>query len=235
MTLNEESGKHMLCIPIMTETNEEALRQMPLCLAMADLVELRIDAIRNVDLPSLLSSPGGKVVVTNRKRDEGGRYSGNEEERVALLCEAVALKADFVDIELSTDLQLISLLVETIKKHGGLTQLIVSYHNFIATPHMDELYRICDESYRCGADIVKVVTYARSMEDNLTILNLICTIQRQNRSIIAFCMGETGKISRVVTPLFGSFITFAARERGAESAPGQLTVNEMKEIFRILQ
>ena len=231
----KDSAQHMICIPIMTETTEEALRQMPPCFAMADMVELRIDAIRDIDLPSLLSSPGGKVVVTNRKRDEGGQFSGNEEERIALLCEAVSLKADFVDIELSTDLQLISQLVETIKKHGGLTQLIVSYHNFIATPQMDELYRICDESYRCGADIVKIVTYARSLDDNLMILNLICTIHRQNRNIIAFCMGETGKISRVVTPLFGSFITFAAREKGAESAPGQLTVNEMKEIFRVLQ
>lgn len=225
----------MLCIPIMAETTEETLRQMPLCFAMADLVELRIDAIRNVDLDSLLSSPRGTVVVTNRKADEGGCFIGNEEERVAILGKAIALKADFVDIELSTDPQLISQLAETIKKHGGLTQLIVSYHNFIATPQMDELFRICDESYRRGADIVKIVTYARSMDDNMTILNLICTIRRQNRNIIAFCMGETGKISRVVAPLLGSFITFATREKGAESAPGQLTVHEMKEIFRILQ
>ncbi len=225
----------MLCIPIMTETTEEALRQMPRCFALADLVELRIDAIINVDLDSLLSSPGGKVVVTNRKGDEGGRFSGNEEERVALLCKAVTLKADFVDIELSTDPKLISVLAETIRKHGRRTQLIVSHHDFTGTPPMDDLFRIVDKSYRCGADIVKVATYARSMDDTMTILNLISTIQRQNRSIIAFCMGETGKISRVVAPLLGSVMTFATSEKGAESAPGQLTIHEMKEIFRIVQ
>ena len=225
----------MLCIPIMTETTEEALRQMPRCFALADLVELRIDAIENVDLDSLLSSPGGKVVVTNRKGDEGGRFNENEENRVALLCKAVSLKADFVDIGLSTDPKLISVLAETIRKHGRRTQLIVSHHDFTGTPPMDDLFRIVDKSYRCGADIVKVATYARSMDDTMTILNLISTIQRQNRSIIAFCMGETGKISRVVAPLLGSVMTFATSEKGAESAPGQLTIHEMKEIFRIVQ
>ncbi|HEU18084.1 MAG TPA: type I 3-dehydroquinate dehydratase [Deltaproteobacteria bacterium] len=225
----------IICIPIMTETNEAALGQMPLCFAMADMVELRIDAIKNLDLPSLLSSPGGKVVVTNRKSDEGGWFSGNEEKRVALLCEAVSMKADFVDIELSTDPRLISLLVKTVKKYGGLTQLIVSHHDFTGTPQMDELFRIVDESYRRGADIVKIATYACSMKDNMTILNLIGIIRRRNRNIIAFCMGETGKISRIAAPMFGSFMTFAAREKGTESAPGQLTVHEIKEIFRILQ
>ncbi|MBN2255748.1 MAG: type I 3-dehydroquinate dehydratase [Deltaproteobacteria bacterium] len=220
---------------MMTKTTEDALREMPLCFVMADLVELRIDAITNVDLDALLSSPGGKVVVTNRRVEEGGRFRGSEEERVALLCRSVSLKADFVDIEASTDPRLISMVVETIKERGDTTQLIVSHHDFTGTPPMNDLVRIVEKSYRYGAHIAKVASWARSMDDIVAILNLLITVRRQNRNIIAFCMGDKGKISRVAAPLFGSFMTYAARERGAESAPGQLTVEEIKEILRIVK
>jgi 3-dehydroquinate dehydratase/shikimate dehydrogenase len=225
----------MICIPVMKETTEEALREMPLCFVMADLVELRIDAITNVDLDVLLSSPGGKVVVTNRRAEEGGRFRGSEEERVALLCRAVELKAHFVDIEASTDPLLISAVVTAIKEQGGLTQLIVSHHDFTGTPPIDDLLRIVEKSYRFGAHIAKIATWARSTDDIMAILNLLIIMRRQSRNIIAFCMGEKGKISRVAAPLFGSLLTYAAREKGAESAPGQLTVEEVKEILRIMK
>lgn len=219
----------------MTETTEEALREMPRCLAVADLVELRIDGITNVDLDVLLSSPGGRVVVTNRRVEEGGRFMGGEEERVALLCRAVSLKADYVDIEASTDPRLISIIVETIKEHGGTTQLIISHHDFTGTPPMKDLVDVVERSYRYGAHVAKIATWARSMDDIVAILNLLITVRRQSRNIIAFCMGDEGKISRVAAPLFGSFMTYAAREKGAESAPGQLTVGEIKEILRIVK
>jgi 3-dehydroquinate dehydratase type I len=91
-----------------------------------------------------------------------------------------------------------------------------------------------NECIEAGAGIVKIVTYARSVEDNLKILNLIPYSRRKKRQIIAFCMGKPGRISRVVAPLLGSYLSFASIERGYESAPGQMTIHEMKEIFRIL-
>ncbi|HLE19302.1 MAG TPA: type I 3-dehydroquinate dehydratase, partial [Syntrophales bacterium] len=77
-------------------------------------------------------------------------------------------------------------------------------------------------------------TMACSPEDNLTVLSLIPYAGRRNREIIAFCMGEQGRISRVMAALLGAFFTFASLKRGAESAAGQLTVREMEQIFRIL-
>jgi len=66
-------------------------------------------------------------------------------------------------------------------------------------------------------------------------MKLISYAKKTNRKIIALCMGEEGKISRIMAPYFGSYLSFASLERGAESAPGQLTVEEMREIFRILK
>jgi 3-dehydroquinate dehydratase type I len=73
------------------------------------------------------------------------------------------------------------------------------------------------------------------VEDNLNILKLIGYAKKANQKIIAHCMGEKGKISRIMAPFFGAYMTFASLDKGAESAPGQLTVTEMKTLFRILR
>ncbi|MCK5552587.1 MAG: type I 3-dehydroquinate dehydratase, partial [Deltaproteobacteria bacterium] len=91
-----------------------------------------------------------------------------------------------------------------------------------------------DECNGAGADIVKIVTYANTMEDNLRVLGLIPHTRRTGGEIIAFCMGELGRISRIMAPLLGSYFSYASLERGAESAPGQLTIEEIKGVFKIL-
>lgn len=225
----------MICIPIVAATNEEAMKQMDKCFSLADVVELRIDFIRNVNLTKLLSAKRGKVIVTARKKDEGGNFEGDEEKRFVLLSKAVILRADFVDIELSTDETFTKKLLGDIKKYGDQTNLIVSHHDFNGTPSESKLQNIFNECVGRGAHIVKIVTFANSAEDNLKILKLISYAKKTNRKIIALCMGEKGKISRIMAPYFGSYLSFASLEKGAESAPGQLTVEEMREIFRILK
>ncbi|MBW2599601.1 MAG: type I 3-dehydroquinate dehydratase [Deltaproteobacteria bacterium] len=225
----------MICIPVVATTNEEAVEQMDRCFPLADVVELRIDFIRNANLGKLLSAKTGKILVTARKKSEGGHFEGDEEGRLSLLREAVTLRADFIDIELSTDETFTRKLLENIKKHGDRTKLIVSHHDFNGTPSESKLQNIFNECAGRGAHIVKIVTFANSSEDNLKILKLISYAKKTNRKIIAFCMGEKGKISRIMAPYLGSYLSFASLEREAESAPGQLTVEEMREIFRILK
>ena len=225
----------MICIPVVAATNEEAMKQMDKCFPLADVVELRIDFIRNANLGMLLSAKTGKILVTARKKDEGGHFEGDEKERFSLLSEAVTLRADFIDIELSTDETFTRKLLEDIKKHGDRTKLLVSHHDFNGTPPESKLQGIFNECAGRGAHIVKIATFANSAEDNLKILELITHAKRMNQEIIALCMGEEGKISRIMAPYLGSYLSFASLERGAESAPGQLTVEEMREIFRILK
>jgi len=225
----------MICIPVVAATNEEALGQRDKCFPLADVVELRIDFIRNANLGKLISAKRGKVLVTARKKDEGGNFEGDEKERLSLLGEAVALRADFIDIELSTDETFTRKLLEDIKKYGDQTKLIVSHHDFNGTPSESKLQSIFNKCVGRGAHIVKIATFANSAGDNLKILKLISYAKKANRKIIAFCMGEKGKISRIMAPYLGSYLSFASLEKGAESAPGQLTIEEMREIFRILK
>lgn len=224
----------MICIPIAARTNEAALAQMERGSPLADCLELRIDQIRGIDLEQLMNGKGTRILVTNRRVDEGGAFPGTERERVELLKDAVALGADYVDIEATTEKPLRRELEAQIAKHHGRTQWIISYHDFSGTPSEGALHKRFDACTRAGADIVKICTYAHAMEDNLRVLGLIPYARNKGQAIIAFCMGEKGRISRVMAPLLGAYWSYASLEKGAESAPGQLTIEEMSQIQNIL-
>jgi shikimate dehydrogenase len=86
-----------------------------------------------------------------------------------------------------------------------------------------------------GAAIVKIVTLAKSAEDNLKVLSMIPYAQKHFQKIIAMCMGVEGRISRVVAPLLGAYLSFAVLDPCAQSAPGQLTVREIRQISNLIQ
>ncbi|MEW6185127.1 MAG: type I 3-dehydroquinate dehydratase [Thermodesulfobacteriota bacterium] len=224
-----------LCIPITASSNAEARKKIQQGLALAPILELRIDGIPHPDLKGFLSRRKGEILVTNRMREEGGRFSGSERERVDLLKKAVALGCNYVDLELRTSRELRSQLKNEIAAHKGRTRLILSYHNLTKTPGIQGLRKKLEEGQKAGADIVKIVPLARGMEDNLKVLSLIPMARKQGMVIIAFCMGALGKISRVMAPLLGSYLTYVSLSKGQESAPGQLTVGEMKRITQILK
>jgi 3-dehydroquinate dehydratase type I len=203
---------------------------------LADCLELRIDQIRDCNLELLMRRrrPGSRLLVTNRRKAEGGGFGGSERERIALLKEAVALGADLVDIEASTARPLLGELKQQIKKHGNRTQWICSSHDLERTPSEGVLQKRFNACSRVGADFVKICTYAREAADNLRVLGLIPYARKRGKGIIAFCMGEEGRISRVLALLLGSYLSFASLDKGAASAPGQLTIGEMRQILEIL-
>lgn len=224
----------MICIPIVARTTSEALDQMGRCLPLADCVELRIDHLMDVDLGMLMRSWRGRVLVTNRRREEGGGFSGTERERIERLKEAVELGAHYVDVELSTEESLLEEVVAKVKGRNGLTRLIVSHHDLRGTPSIRELRRRLQRCWGLEADIAKIVTKANSVHDNLKTLGLLAYARRRDKPIIAFCMGEMGRPGRVLAPLLGSYMSFASLTKGQESAPGQLTVEEMRGALSIL-
>jgi 3-dehydroquinate dehydratase type I len=222
----------MICIPIAAATTDSAIEKMESAASLADLIELRIDRIPGADLERLLAARRTPVIVTNRRREEGGGFTGTEEERVELLKEAVCLGADYVDVETATDSTLKAGLREVIV--GTSTKLIVSWHDFSKTPSAEFLKAKLTACMADGPAIVKIVTQADAAVDCLRLLELIPYARQKDQAIIAFCMGRPGKISRIMAPLLGSVLSYAALEQEGASAPGQLTIHQMKEIYRIM-
>ncbi|MGQ3683617.1 MAG: shikimate dehydrogenase [Candidatus Loosdrechtia sp.] len=213
----------MICIPIIASTMEDALKDTEEASSVADCVELRLDCIKKPDLRLLLERCTKPVIVTNRPVREGGMFDGSEEDRVALLKLALELQVDYVDIEHdSRDRVQCS--------PESKTKLIVSYHNFRETPdNLMDIYRKLRQSH---ADIIKIVTYARSITDNIRIYQLLQE-GMGTTPIISFCMGEYGNISRILYKIFGSYLTFASLRSGKESAPGQINIHEMLNVYQI--
>jgi len=161
------------------------------------------------------------AIFTCRREADGGRWEGRESERLALLQEAADAGARYVDLEVDAE--------GGFRRSPG-TRLIVSYHNFKETPaDLSEPYaRVLARK----PDIVKVVTMASSITDCLKLFELL---KGASVPTIAFAMGEQGFISRVLTRKFGGYLTFAALRRGAESAPGQLTADELRFLYHYKQ
>lgn len=122
----------MICIPIIANNLDDVLRDMEDASKFADIVELRLDYIKNPDLKRILERRVKPVIVTNRPVREGGKFGGSEEERIALLKLAIQLQADFVDVEHDS---IQNMRGDTERRvPASKTKLIVSYHNFRETP-----------------------------------------------------------------------------------------------------
>ena len=217
----------MICVPIISKTVEEAAGSINKAEKVADIIELRVDYLKNQDLKVFLDAAQKPVIVTCRKKSEGGFYEGDEKGRVDILLKAITAGADYVDIELSTP----EPLLEELKKKKGETRLILSYHNFQQVP--EDLQKTFDRMLEKGFEIIKIAVMANSIEDNLKIFDIIKQAKDKNTNIIAFCMGEYGEVSRILSPIFGSYLTFGSLSKGKESAPGQIPADILKNIYRV--
>jgi 3-dehydroquinate dehydratase type I len=226
-----DEGLGRICIPIAETTMKDAIKAIKEANRLADLIELRMDYLKEPELAILLKGRQKPFVVTNRRKEEGGKYWVHERRRVKILEEAIDLGAEFVDVEIGTERSLLQSLITN--KKG--TQVILSFHDFQETPSQGELKRLYERMARWKPDLVKIVTFARSWEDNLRILSLIPYARKKNQKILAFCMGEKGKMSRIFAPLMGVVWTYASLNRNRTSAPGQLTVYEMRDVWKRLK
>jgi len=223
--------KPIICVPVVAATVNRA-RSLYLRAARRGLwTELRLDYLEQPDLPRLFRTRPGPVIATNRLPAEGGRWRGSEEERRRLLEEALALGVSCLDVELAAD----AAWRRELYARRGDAKIILSWHDFSGTPDAATLAATLQEMLDQEAEILKLVTLARQPEDNLRLLSLIPQARDRGREIIAFCMGPLGKWSRLASPLLGGFLTFAPFSKKGASAPGQLTVNEVKRLWQMLK
>lgn len=220
----------MICIPIMARDSAEAIQKMSRVSPLADLMEIRLDVMDSFDLKEIVQAAAKPVIVTYRSKKEGGRGLARYETRVRHLLRAIEVGADFVDVEFSMP----QIYRQEIFQAGGMSRVILSVHFSNRTPPTETLEDAFRKMTATGAEIVKIVTYARKPEDCIRVLGLIPLAQSLSVRIIAFCMGPLGRISRIFTLMMGGYLSFASFEEGEESASGQIPVNKMRNILDLL-
>lgn len=219
----------MICAPIIESNLDEMIKVANS--NNADLVEIRLDYLSKFDKPEKLGEIKKPLIVTCMPKWEGGRFKGTEDERISILQDAIKF-SDYLSIELRTKEVLRDRIIDKAKERG--VKVIVSYHDFERTPDKDEILKILKKEKEANADIAKIAFTPRSYEDVLRTMEVLSE-NKLEIPIIAISMGELGKISRVLGPLFGSYLTFASVSKEKYSAPGQLTVDELRKIFDILE
>jgi 3-dehydroquinate dehydratase type I len=223
--------KPKICVSLSSEDPHEIYRKARRAEALsADLVEVRIDRLSNYDgISKIAGAVEIPVVATNRPVSEKGSFARAEIERLSLLMDAVEGGADYVDLESSTSN--LDQVVNTFRKTGA--KIILSHHDHSRTPRLSELKSTLARLQKSKSDICKIVTTARSPEDNLTILSLLKTNHEAN-PLVSFAMGKPGVWSRLLAPFYGAHFTYASLERGLETAPGQLSISEFRRIYQML-
>ena len=184
----------------------------------AKLVELRVDYIQGeVKVRRLLTDRPSPVVIACRRKADGGRWEGTEAQRQVLLRLAIVEGVDYIDLEEDV--------ADKIPRFGK-TKRIVSLHDFRKTPEdLDEIHR---RLRKLDPDIVKICTTANRPHDNLRMLRLV-----RNATVptIGICMGDTGVPTRILCGKFGSPWTYATFHQERTLAPGQLSFEQMTNVY----
>lgn len=209
----------MICVSIGRSRHKHMLAEHKhLAEQGAKLVELRLDYISTrVNLQRLLNDRPTPVIVTYRREQDGGKFAGTEEQRMMMLREAIALGADYVDIEED--------IAEKIPRYGP-TKRIISYHDFRNTP--DDLEALHARMAKLDPDVIKLATMAQRPHDNLRMLELV---KSSDIPTAGMCMGDIGTPSRILGAKFGTPFTYATFHHERSLAPGQLSYQQMTEIY----
>ncbi len=203
-------------VQTVTVRDMRTLRQSRDAAVDADLVELRLDGVVDLDVAGALRDRTQKVIVTCRPVWEGGAFDGDEVTRQRIINEAVALGAEFVDVERRAQWRP--------ERRGTATQLVLSDHDFTAVP-TDVAARVAAMRHE-GADVVKIAGTPQSAAECLTLRDAA----GGHPATVVIGMGGFGLITRALPARFGSCWTY-----GGTAAPGQYAVSDLVRQFRVRQ
>lgn len=220
----------ILCVALGAHFLSSLKEQMTRAERWADLVELRLDKLHELDpvaLSSLLKTFSLPLILTLRKKSHGGDFRGTEEERHHLLRFILKeFQPDYLDLEGDTPREII----EDLRQLSPKTQLIISWHDLEKTP--DDLNALFRKISFLPASYYKIATTALSTLDAVRMLAFTQEVNRKGRILCGICMGELGEVTRILSPIAGQPLTFASLEKGNETASGQLTADEIVETYR---
>ena len=220
--------KYKTCISIAEKTPLKTKKILNIALKKSDFVEVRFDFLESEQIPKtieMIKKNLNRVVCTLRPKKEGGKFEGNEKERIAILKLIAEYNPFLLDIEFNT-LKKNPLLVRYLRSTK--TKLLVSWHDFKKTPNSTELKKKMNQMSKFSQNI-KIVGTAKSTEDSTRMLELYSKKGKIN--LISFSMGDPGRISRILCLYLGSPYTYVSL--GKAIAPGQFSIDEMNKITNL--
>src|SRR5271165_5815692 len=221
-----------LCIAVIGTEASSIVERAESLVRDNPFLEFRLDYLSQpaAGLPKLKTflemHPEATVIATCRRTVNGGKFRGSVAAQLNILLKAADSGFQLVDLELQS---VKALKPEQLQELSNRVGLIISHHNFRNTKKLEDPFA---EMSQYQADFYKVVSTATNLYDNVVMMKFLETNSGKHE-MIGLCMGEQGIISRVLGVRAGSIFTFGAATRGEETAPGQATASDLRDIYRI--
>ena len=221
-----------VCVAVIGSDPNEMGEKAELLVRDNPFLEFRLDYLSKpgLALPKikrfLESHPGTFVIATCRRVASGGKFRGSIVSQLDILGKAAAAGCQLIDVELETASKCKP---EQLQKLRTRAALILSFHDFRATKKLEETL---EKMLAYPADFYKIVSTAATLSDNVTMIKFLAR-EGDRHSLVGMCMGEQGFISRVLGVRAGSVFTFASAVAGEETAPGQITAQDLRNVYRI--
>lgn len=216
-----------LCVSVLEPTIERAAASVRAAIDAGAFAEVRLDAIAGcerltVEALEPLCHPTS--LVTFRRPRDGGRREVDERWRVDLVARTAARFGVRCDLEAEH--------AGAIAAHGlDPERVVLSHHDFTGTP--DALVDLFDRIAREPGVVVKLATATTSVADVFAHFDVLRRARSLGRRAVSIAMGQMGLATRILGPAWGSEFTFCALETGRESAPGQVSFAEMRDLYRV--
>ncbi|MDQ3132374.1 MAG: shikimate dehydrogenase [Acidobacteriota bacterium] len=217
-----------ICVSVCAETADETIKQIKRAEELADIIEIRFDCLNPNEIRQVWNSPVSdkEEICTFRPKEQGGKRNLSKNERLEFWQSGNV--TDWVDFEM--DLYEMN----AVWNHRN---IICSHHDFTGvTENLDKVY---DKMKAANAqlnnannDVLKIAVFADDITDSLTVWKLLERTKKDNTEIIPIAMGEAGKWTRILGLAHGAFMTYASLDSGQETAPGQISVKDLIEVYR---
>lgn len=242
-TLRIGEGAPRTIVPITGVTAEQALQQAAVIAASpaTDLAEWRIDYLDIATDGKALVTLGKRIartldgkpmILTFRTQAEGGSKPISDADYAALY--ATLLRGGFtqlIDVEMFRDPERVAALVA--QAHAAGVKVVMSSHDFHATPAREEIVARLLRQEAMGADVLKIAVMPRDAGDVLALLDATWQVrQRSRKPLLTMSMGGTGVVSRLAGETFGQALTFGMI--GTPSAPGQVEVEQLQQVLQVI-
>ena len=222
-----------LCVAIQGGSPAELMDSAEAASVHFKFLELRLDSLSKPAnafpyLKQFLSEHKDvTVIATCRRKTLGGGFDGPLASQLEILSKAAQIGCQIIDIEVESAEEAKSAQLGKLRAAGA--ALLISFHDFTRTKGLDQA---ADRIEAFKPDFIKVVSTARTLSDNLAVLRLI-----EDRSlashVVGIAMGEEGLVSRILGPRAGAAFTFASFSESSETAPGQLTAETLRDLYRL--
>ena len=203
-----------ICIPINEKDPQNFRSAFRSALKSADIIEVWLDELKEIGQETLTLLNKSKKPILYKVTAKKPKVSLKD------------FSPHYIDFDLKTPAKIL-------KAYKG-PQLIISHHDFKKTPSDKALAKLIAKMDKFKPDIYKLATSAKDFSDSLRMLQLLNQLQLDGKQAICICMGSAGRITRAAGHLLGNYLMFAPQDEQKATAPGQLTLKELRAIYNLI-